>query len=141
MEKTVVAYVDGSYCKKQKAYGSGVVMLHEGKVIKKYSFKGDDASIVGMWNVAGEIKAAEQAMIWALRMGFDKLILHYDYEGIEKWCTGAWKAKKEGTQDYAYMYGKVKQGIEIEFVKVKAHSGDTYNDLADKLAKFALGIK
>lgn len=139
--RTVIAYVDGSYCKKQKAYGSGVVMLYEDKVIKTASFKGEDPSIVGMWNVAGEIKAAERAMLWALRMGFTKLILHYDYEGIEKWCNGAWKAKKEGTQNYAYMYGKVKQGIEIEFIKVKAHSGDKYNDLADRLAKDALGLK
>ena len=30
--------------------------------------------------------------------------------------------------------------IDIKFVKVKGHSGDKYNDIADKLAKKALGI-
>ena len=28
----------------------------------------------------------------------------------------------------------------IEFIKVKAHSGDRYNEEADKLAKVAIGI-
>ncbi|MBQ3421330.1 MAG: RNase H, partial [Romboutsia sp.] len=28
----------------------------------------------------------------------------------------------------------------VEFVKVKAHSGDKYNEEADKLAKAAIGI-
>ena len=139
--RTITAYVDGSYCNKQKAYSSGVVLIHEGEVIKQVGFKDNNPALVGMRNVAGEIKAAEYAMLWALKMGFKKLILHYDYEGIEKWCSGAWKAKKEGTQEYAYIYGRVKHGIEIDFIKVKAHSGDTYNDLADRLAKDALGLK
>ena len=139
--KTVEVYVDGSYCKTKKEYSSGVVMLYNGEVIKKCGFKGNEPSLISMWNVAGEIKAAEYAMLWALRMGFKKLILYYDYMGIEKWCSGEWKTKKEGTQNYAYVYGKVKPKLEIEFVKVKAHSGNIYNDLADRLAKDALGLR
>lgn len=138
---TIVAYVDGSYCNKKKAFSSGVVLIHEDKVIKEIGFKDNNPALVSMRNVAGEIKAAEYAMLWALKMGFKKLILHYDYEGVEKWCTGAWKAKKEGTIDYAYVYGRINHGLEVEFVKVKAHSGDKYNDRADRLAKDALGIK
>ena len=34
----------------------------------------------------------------------------------------------------------IKKYVDIKFVKVKGHSGDKYNDLADKLAKEALGI-
>jgi len=30
--------------------------------------------------------------------------------------------------------------VDIDFIKVKGHSGDKYNELADKLAKKALGI-
>ena len=30
--------------------------------------------------------------------------------------------------------------MQIRFVKVKGHSGDTYNDMADRLAKEALGM-
>ena len=37
-------------------------------------------------------------------------------------------------------YDEMKEKIEIEFVKVKGHSNDKYNDLADELAKKALDI-
>jgi ribonuclease HI len=32
------------------------------------------------------------------------------------------------------------QKVQITFEKIKAHSGDKYNDYADKLAKQALGL-
>ena len=37
-------------------------------------------------------------------------------------------------------YNNIKEYVDIKFVKVKGHSGDKYNDMADKLAKEALGI-
>lgn len=139
--KTLIAYVDGSYCNKTKRYSSGVVLLYEDEVVKECSFEGSDVSLISMRNVAGEIKASEYAMEWAYKMGFTHLIIHYDYEGVEKWCTGAWKAKKEGTQSYVFAYGELSRKIDITFIKVKAHSGDVYNDRADRLAKDALDIK
>lgn len=38
-------------------------------------------------------------------------------------------------------YNKVSSKVKIQFIKVKGHSGNKYNDVADKLAKKALGIK
>lgn len=35
---------------------------------------------------------------------------------------------------------KYMRNIEIQFVKVKAHSGNEYNDLADRLAKYATNL-
>ena len=93
-----------------------------------------------MRNVAGEIKGSEAAMRFAKENGYKKLAIHYDYEGIQKWCTGEWAAKKEGTQAYQRIYEEMKQYVQIKFVKVKGHSNDKYNDYADMLAKSALGI-
>ena len=64
--------------------------------------------------------------------------VYYDYEGIEKWCTGAWKANKSGTKAYREYYRKISGQLKISFHKVRGHSGDTYNEMADKLAKKAL---
>ena len=64
----------------------------------------------------------------------------YDYEGIAKWCTGEWKTKKEGTAAYKRFYDGIKDRLQVRFVKVKGHSNDEYNDMADMLAKSALGI-
>ncbi len=136
----VKAYVDGSYEHSIRQYGSGVVILKNGVVEKTYSVKGSEASLVGMRNVAGEIEASKIAMKYCIDNNIKSLKLYFDYEGIEKWCTGAWKTNKEGTIDYKKFYDNIKENLAVEFIKVKAHSGDKYNEEADKLAKAAIGI-
>lgn len=136
----VKAYVDGSYEHAIRQYGSGVVILKDGVVEKTYSVKGSEASLVGMRNVAGEIEASKIAMKYCIDNNIKSLKLYFDYEGIEKWCTGVWKTNKEGTIEYKKFYDNIKENLAVEFIKVKAHSGDKYNEEADKLAKAAIGI-
>ena len=136
----VEAYVDGSYEHCIREYGSGVVILKDGEVQKTYSEKGNEESLVTMRNVAGEIEAAKLAMSYCLDNNIENLILYFDYEGIEKWCTGVWKTNKTGTIDYKKYYDSIKDKLNVKFVKVKAHSGDKYNEEADKLAKRAIGL-
>lgn len=144
-EKTIetkadcVAYVDGSYDHSIRAYGSGVVLFYEHK---KYtsSKMNNDPRLVEMRNVAGEIEASMMAMKFAYQHHCQHLEICYDYEGIEKWCTGAWKANKEGTMAYVAFYQKMAQSMKITFKKIKSHSGNSLNDEADQLAKKALGL-
>ena len=134
------AYVDGSYEHNLRMYGSGVVILKNNIVEKTYSEKGEEESLVAMRNVAGEIEAAKIAMKYCIKNDIKNLKLYFDYEGIEKWCIGAWKTNKEGTKKYKEFYDGIKNDLKVEFIKVKAHSGNKYNDEADKLAKGAIGI-
>ena len=60
---------------------------------------------------------------------------------VYKRQTGDWKAEKEGTKRYKQYYDSVKDRLAVRFVKVAAHTGDTYNEMAARLAKNALGIK
>ena len=90
--------------------------------------------------MAGEIEGASFAMRLCLERGIDELEIYYDYAGIENWCTGAWKAQKPGTKAYRSFYESVSEKVRVSFHKVTAHSGDRYNDMADRLAKSALGI-
>lgn len=136
----LVAYVDGSYNNRTMEFGSGIVLLHEGKEIAMKAILGNDESLVSMRNVAGEIKGSQWAIQYALDHGYPEIQLHFDYEGIEKWALGSWKANKEGTIAYQKYYNSIKDRIKVYFVKVKAHSGDLYNDKADLLAKQACGI-
>lgn len=137
--EVIVAYVDGSYDVKTHQYGSGVVILWKGEK-QEFSFKGDTPELASMRNVAGEIIGAQKAMEFAIANQAKKIIIYYDYEGIEKWCTGAWRSKKQGTQMYAQACKRFKEQIEIEFVKVRAHTGDKYNEEADILAKKAIDL-
>lgn len=139
-EPEAVAYVDGSYNVATKEYACGVVMFYRERT-EYFSRKFSDAEQAKMRNVAGEIEGSMCAMNYCLEHGIDSLAIYYDYEGIEKWCTGAWKANKEGTIAYRDFYKKASQKVQIQFRKVKGHSGDKYNDLADKLAKQAIGIE
>ncbi|GIO06269.1 hypothetical protein J31TS6_22970 [Brevibacillus reuszeri] len=136
-EAQMVAYVDGSYDSISNFYGSGVVILFNAEKFTLQS-KGNDPSLVDMRNVAGEIIGAQMAMDFALEHSVKSLNIIYDYEGIEKWCTNAWEAKKVGTKQYKEHYLNVSKKIDVRFTKVKAHSGNVYNEEADKLAKNSL---
>ncbi|MCI8668798.1 MAG: reverse transcriptase-like protein [Lachnospiraceae bacterium] len=136
---TVLAYVDGSYGSSSDEFSYGMVILDHGREYK-FSEKIVDKELAAMNNVAGEIKGAEAAMKYALEKGFQKLIIYHDYEGIARWCLGEWKTNRKGTRDYKAFYDSIKDRLQVHFVKVAGHSGDKYNDMADELAKQALGI-
>lgn len=134
-----IAYVDGSYNVNTKEYSFGAVLLYMGKEYE-YSQKGEDSSLADMRNVAGEILGARKMMELCVKNHIKELDLYYDYEGIEKWCTGAWQAKKEGTQAYRDAYNAMKNDLHVNFHKVAAHTGVELNERVDKLAKKALGM-
>ena len=101
----------------------------------EYCEKGTDSELAAMRNVAGEILGAQVAMKMAVDQGAESLTIVHDYQGIASWCTGEWKTNKEGTKAYKAYFDSLKDKIIIHFQKVKGHSGDEYNDLADELAK------
>ena len=135
-----VAYVDGSYNVKTTEFSYGAVIFI-GDTVVEMSKAFLDPELAAMRNVAGEIMGARAAMEYCIEQGIRKLDIYYDYQGIEKWCTGDWKTTKPGTTKYKEYYDSIKARLDVRFVKVKGHSGDKYNDRADKLAKTALGIE
>ena len=134
-----VWYVDGSYNINTKEYAFGAVLLWNGEE-KTFNKKFPSDSLASMRNVAGEIKGAEFAMAYSKEAGFSEISIYYDYTGIENWALGNWKANLEGTKSYVAAYREISKVLKVNFEKVKGHSGDKYNALADKLAKGALGI-
>ena len=135
-----VAYVDGSFNNETNEYSFGVVLLIDGNENNfKKSFPEDELS--SMRNVAGEIKGAGFIIQYCLNRGIKGLTIYLDYEGISKWYLNEWKANLYGTKKYQEFSSEAKDKIDVKFVKVKSHSNDHYNDIADKLAKEALGIR
>ena len=132
-------YVDGSFHAGTGEFSYGMVILKDGE---EHTFceKMTDKELALMHNVAGEIKGSEAAMQYAVDHNIPEITIYHDYEGIAKWCTGAWKATKPGTIAYQAFYREAVKKVKVHFVKVKGHSNDKYNDMADQLAKKALGI-
>lgn len=135
---SVIAYVDGSYNQKLKVYGSGVVYITDDKELEL--MKSYDDSYHIHRNVAGEVKASELAIEKAIEDKKDQIIIYHDYQGIASWANGDWKTNNDLTKAYKNFIDQAKKKIKIDFVKVKGHSNDKYNDKADQLAKKAAGI-
>ncbi len=134
------AYVDGSFLAETMEFSFGAVISLNGKE-SEFSAKFSNPELAAMHNVAGEIKGAEFVMKYCVSEGINEIDLYFDYNGIEKWCTGEWKANKEGTAAYRDFYLSIKDKLKVNFKKVKGHSGDKLNERVDRLAKQALGIE
>lgn len=137
-ENMVIAYVDGSFEKSIGRYAFGCVLLTpDGQEIRE-SGSGSDPAGVAIRNVAGEMLGAMNAVKWAQENGYPAVEIRYDYEGVEKWVTGVWRAKTLLTSKYAVHMQEAGKKIQISFCKVAAHTGNHYNEEADQLAKSAL---
>lgn len=139
-DNKTIAYVDGSFDEQTGRYAFGAVILDRGKEIYLYDCD-DDPNYLPMRNIAGEIMGAVAAMHYAVDNNLPSIKIMHDYQGISSWCLGEWQTKAVGTAEYVRQYISLSQETHITFEKVKGHSGVYYNELADALAKYALGIQ
>ena len=93
-----------------------------------------------MRNVAGEICGAVEAINVAIELKIPELTIIYDYLGIEMWAIGLWKRNKEGTKAYHNFIKQSKKDIRLHFLHVKGHTGIEGNEIADIMAKKAVGV-
>lgn len=137
-ENMVIAYVDGSFEKSIGRYAFGCVILTpDGQEVRK-SGSGSDPAGVAIRNVAGEMLGSMTAVNWAIENKYPAVEIRYDYEGVEKWVTGVWRAKTALTSKYAAHMQEAGKKVKISFCKIAAHTGNHYNEEADQLAKGAL---
>lgn len=137
--ETIHAYVDGSYQQFTRTYGFGVVLCVGDRVFEENG-SGNNWKLANLRNVTGELLGSMYAIRWAIENNFKKVIIYHDYTGVCEWAVGNWKGKKEETKEYINFIKECEKWIVIEFVKVKAHSGNPKNDMADRLAKDAAGV-
>jgi len=64
------------------------------------------------------------------------IVFRQDYEGVEKWMTGQWKAKESHIINLLDRAKEARNNIkgDISFEWVKGHSNNEGNDRADRLA-------
>ena len=143
-ENECLAAVDGSYDDKSEKAGFGVIIISYGNnkdtLYKSFS-KTFSADLISLRNVAAELEGVKEAINWAINSKKSKITIYYDYEGIEKWATGEWKAKKDLTKKYVDFIREKTRLIETKFVKVPAHCNVDLNEEADALAKYSILAK
>lgn len=138
-EHEVYAYVDGSNKGDASAFSWGVILFINGKKIKLSGVGNEKFN--SYRNVAGELFASVNAVNYAIKANKKKIIICHDYSGIRHWALGEWKTKNELSKHYKNFFDSALKKIEVQFVKAEGHTGDTFNEEVDKLAKKALGIK
>jgi ribonuclease HI len=126
-------YVDGSYVKETTAYG--VVAIQRDQVLWEDSGIVDASEVRGSRQVPGELQAVLKGLEWCAANDISAITIHYDYEGIEKWATGEWRAKKSVTQQYRDTVHQ--HDLQVTWKKVDAHTGVKWNEHVDLLAKAA----
>jgi ribonuclease HI len=133
------AYVDGSFLDGKIGYG--VVILHGAQIIQELSGRIEDSSddFESMRQVGGELQAVQEAIAWASANNIHEMGILYDYQGIESWATGAWKANNRHT--LKYQTDLQSSPLKITWHKVQAHSGNRWNERADQLARMGAAGK
>lgn len=144
-------YVDGSYNPQTAHWGGGAAILDNEETEVLHTIQVTDFDSNGSRQINGELASSIMSLEYVLnhsdRFEDKHIAIYYDYLGIEKWATGEWSARKDVSRDYSIRVKnlmlalKVMHQIEVSFHKVKAHSSDKYNDLADQLSKDACGVK
>ena len=140
-ENEMIAYVDGSNLGDGSAFSWGIVTFSNelGKV--ELSGMSDNENYIKHRNVAGELFASVHATKFAIKNKMKKITIYHDYVGIKHWALGEWKTNNSLSSYYKSFFEKARKEIDVDFVKVKGHSGDRFNEEADKLAKKALDIE
>lgn len=133
------AFVDGSFNTETGVYGYGGFLRAYGQT---YVLQGSDSipEIATMRNVAGEVEGSMSAIRKAEELGIETIQLLYDYNGIEQWAK-TWSANEIGSKRYKAFIKNPERKVVIDFKKVKGHTGIPGNEMADSLAKEAVGIE
>ena len=139
-------YTDGSTTKSRS--GWGFVAVKNNEIIYQKS----GVEHIGDTNQMMELIAALEACKWATNQHYDNIIIYsdsaylvncYNDKWFIKWENNNWKnSKNEPVANIdlwkqLIMYFRLPN---INFVKVKGHNGDQYNEIADKLATGAIEL-
>lgn len=140
--KSKYAFIDGSYNPDTKTYGYGGFLVDWWGIRHILQGSGNDPELAKLRNVAGEIMGAKAAIQLATDLGLRSLVIFYDYDGIAKWPTKQWKCKNKHTARYARFVKDmvIRMKIDITFCHVKSHIGIEGNEIADRLAREAVGL-
>lgn len=139
MKTKVNIYVDGSFNPVTNQYGAGVVVIRDGEVVQEIVLPCPDTAYSKYRNVAGEVMGAMAGLMWVGDNFPDaEISVYHDYAGIGLWPTGKWSANN--TMSISYVNFVKQCPFKVNFIKVKGHSGDQWNERADRLARQAVGL-
>lgn len=128
-------YVDGSWNENKQQYGWGFVLVVHDEIVSSGYGKGNNPNYLAQYQVAGEVVSVLQGLERAIFKGYKHVEVVYDFLGIELWTIDEWQTKADIARAYLYHFKRYSKQIKVSFTKVKSHSGNKFNNEADRLAK------
>jgi len=136
MEKDVYAiYTDGSNDEDIKV-GWGYLVLKNDEIIFE-DFGLSPSKFNSSRNINGEVHAVIEALTWCMENEILEINMYNDYTGIQKWAEGEWSANKPLTIHFKNFMKS--NHVKVNWFHVKGHSGNVWNERADKLAGMGRG--
>lgn len=125
---SLIIYTDGSCIPNPGQGGWGYIAIHSDMEIHMSGYEKSST------NNRMELMAVIQALKdYDKSREFRDFTIYTDSMYVLKCATG--KQRRHKNRDLWEQYSKYSRGKNIEWIKVKAHSGDKYNELVDNLAK------
>lgn len=150
MKKKIKIFIDGACSGNPGTGGYAVVVCKEDKCEKLFGYE------IATTNNRMELRAAIEALKHIALVLSKEEMREFDVisdsayvvNAVEKnwllaWKFNNWKTSKGSEvknkdlwEEFVYTYELAKScGCNVNFVKVKGHAGNSYNELADKIAK------
>jgi ribonuclease HI len=127
MLETVTLYTDGSCMPNPGVGGFGFIFI-EPKTSKEWCVNGGELNTT---NNRMEMTAVIEGLKFL--KNYSKFKIYSDSMYVINCASGKWKRTKN--VDLWEQYAIVSKNKNIEWIWVKAHNGDKYNEMVDKLAK------
>ena len=133
-------YVDGSYNPTTNRIGCAVVLsVESSKRPHRIAYSKQLKSQKKHGANIAEMSAVKTAIKTARSLGITQINIYHDWNGVE-WFSHRDNIKKRHNScpsyaTYADYIEKVRNDAGISFIKVKAHSGNEFNCLVDKMAR------
>lgn len=140
--RKVEVYTDGSYDRQTGRCTGAYIVLEKDQIAFCGKVRLEAPEYKESWNVSAELMTALYAVLaigYGLKGEELELTVVHDYIGICNYVSGPkpWRAKKLVPQLYTNGINAFKSQhpeITLKFRKVTGHSGDKYNEMADRLA-------
>ena len=134
---SAIAYVDASYSDNERFGAVGIVLLTSSEVIQ-YSEIPENLEDCALTSTNHELLAAAKAIKMAKERHIKNLIIKHDNSSIGELAKSQSVSKTSMEEWYKQLVMKHREKMSITFKKVKGHSKEYFNELADKLAYKAM---
>jgi len=132
--KKVDIYIAGSWNESLTQYGWSYVVVEDGQVIYTQYGAGSNSKYITSRQMGGEVAAVFQALDYANKNNYSHIVLHYSYEGIEKWISVEMERKSEVSKVYYYMFHKLKENVTVTFLALQGQTNHHFSH-AKRLAR------